>query len=291
MGWFDDNLIPAVDGVAYGLLLFVVAAGLTLAFGSGGVLNLAHGTLYAFAAYTATWVADGSWVGLLLAVLAGLAAGAAGGGVLAVLTAPIARRGHMAQAMLTFGVALVGGDLLTTVFGKDDPQVKVPSALEDPVSIAGHNYPGYRLAFIAVAIVLGLVGWYVLTKTRIGAAVRASVDDPQMLAAGGISPGRVRSGVLIAAGTLAGLAGGIGAPIIGPSTSAANTVLIQSLLVVVIGGLGSVGGALLAAILVGEVQTLGVTLVPDFAPYLLFATMAAMLIVRTVRFGPTGSRV
>ncbi|MEU0936414.1 MULTISPECIES: branched-chain amino acid ABC transporter permease [unclassified Embleya] len=291
MGWFDDNFIPAVDGVAYGLLLFVVAAGLTLAFGSGGVLNLAHGTLYAFAAYTATAVADGSWVGLALAVLAGIGAGAAGGGVLAALTAPIAGRGHMAQAMLTFGVALVGGDLLTTWFGKDDPQVLVPGALEKPVSILGHNYPGYRLAFIVVAIVLGVGGWYVLARTRIGAAVRASVDDPEMLAAGGISPARVRTGVLVAAGALAGLAGGLGAPIIGPSTSVANTVLLQSLLVVVIGGLGSVGGALLAAILVGEVQTLGVTLMPDLAPYLLFATMAVMLIARTARFGPTGSRV
>ncbi|WP_439677075.1 branched-chain amino acid ABC transporter permease [Embleya sp. MST-111070] len=291
MGWFDDNFIPALDGVAYGLLLFVVAAGLTLAFGSGGVLNLAHGTLYAFAAYTATEVADGSWLGLVLAVLAGIAAGAAGGGVLAVMTAPIAGRGHMAQAMLTFGVALVGGDLLMTVFGKEDPQVSVPSALEKPVSILGHNYPGYRLAFIVVAVALGAGGWYVLARTRIGAAVRASVDDPEMLAASGISPARVRSGVLIAAGALAGLAGGLGAPIIGPSTSVANTVLLQSLLVVVIGGLGSVGGALLAAILVGEVQTLGVTLMPDFAPYLMYATMAVMLIARTARFGPTGSRV
>jgi len=290
VGWFDDNLVPAVDGVAYGLLLFVVAAGLTLAFGSGGVLNLAHGTLYAFAAYTAASVADGSWVGLVLAVLAGVAAGATGGGVLAALTAPIAGRGHLAQAMLTFGVALIGADLLTGVFGAGDPLVRVPGALEEPVSILGHNYPGYRLAFIAVALVLGAGGWYVLARTRIGAAVRASVDDPEMLAAGGVSPGVVRVGVLVAAGALAGLAGGLGAPIIGPSTSVADTVLVQSLLVVVIGGLGSVGGALLAAILVGEVQTLGVTLLPDVAPYLLFATMAAMLIARTVRYGPTGSR-
>jgi branched-subunit amino acid ABC-type transport system permease component len=281
VGWLDNHLIPLIDGVAYGLLLFVVAAGLTLAFGSGNVLNLAHGTLYAMAAYIAAEIGDGSWGGLVLGVLAAAAAGAAGGGLLAGMTAPLAERGHLAQALLTFGVALVGGDLLVTAFGSDDPPVTVPGALEHTVSFAGHSYPAYRLAFIGVAAVIGLIGWYTLTRTKFGAAVRASVDDPQMLSATGISPAVVRAGVLVAAGTLAGIAGGLGAPIIGPGPGTANTVLLQSLIVVVLGGLGSVGGAFVAAILVGEVQTLGVTVLPDLAPYLLFAAMAAVLTVRT----------
>ena len=147
----DAYLIPAVDGVAYGLLLFVVAAGLTLAFGVGDVLNLAHGTLFAFGAYAAAKISDGTWLSLALAVLVGTATAAAGGAVLSALLVPLAGRGHLAQALLTFGVALVVGDLLVGIFGPDDLPVTVPAVLDRPVDIAGHSYPGYRLAFIGVA--------------------------------------------------------------------------------------------------------------------------------------------
>ncbi|MGH3681719.1 MAG: ABC transporter permease subunit, partial [Natronosporangium sp.] len=116
----DGYLIPVVNGVAYGLLLFVVAAGLTLAFGAGGVLNLAHGAFYALGAYSAAVLTDGSWAGLVLAVLIGTVTGAAAGGLLSVGLAPLAGRGHLAQALLTFGVALVLGALLVLVFGPDE---------------------------------------------------------------------------------------------------------------------------------------------------------------------------
>jgi branched-chain amino acid transport system permease protein len=267
------------------MLLFVVAAGLTLAFGAGGVLNLAHGTVYALGAYLAASVGDGSWGALAAALALGVAAGAAGGGVLAVAVAPVARRGHLDQALLTFGIALVGGDLLVSSFGADQRPVTVPASLEHSVSIAGHQYPAYRLVFIVVAAALAGAGSWVLTRSAAGAAVRAAADDPEMVACLGIDPRRVHAGVLVAAGALAGGAGVLGAPIIGPAPETADTVMLLSLIIVVVGRIGSVLGALLAAIAVGEVQTLGVVLVPDLAPYLLFAAMGTALAVRTTGFG------
>ncbi|MFD6589112.1 branched-chain amino acid ABC transporter permease [Streptomyces anulatus] len=281
MDLLDAHLIPAVDGVAFGLLLFVVAAGLSLAFGTAGVLNLSHGTLYAIGAYTGAELSDGTWGGLALGLAAGTAAACVAGAGLSAATAPLARRGHLAQALLTFGLALIGGDLLIQFFGADELPVRVPEALDSSVMLLGHRYPAYRLCFIVMAVLLAAFGTWVLTRTRMGAAVRAAADDPQMLAATGHNPRAVHTGVLAAAGALAGAAGVLGAPIIGPGPGTSENVLMLSLVVVVLGGLRSLWATFFAAVAVGEVQTLGVSLVPDLAPYLLFAAMAAVLVLRS----------
>ncbi|MFJ9109904.1 branched-chain amino acid ABC transporter permease [Streptomyces sp. NPDC102283] len=281
MDLLDAHLVPAVDGVAFGLLLFVVAAGLSLAFGTAGVLNLSHGTLYAIGAYTGAELSDGTWGGLALGLAAGTAAACVAGAGLSAATAPLARRGHLAQALLTFGLALIGGDLLIQLFGADELPVRVPEALDSSVTLLGHRYPAYRLCFIVMAVLLAAGGTWVLTRTRMGAAVRAAADDPQMLAATGRNPRAVHTGVLAAAGALAGAAGVLGAPIIGPGPGTSENVLMLSLVVVVLGGLRSLWATFFAAIAVGEVQTLGVSLAPDLAPYLLFAAMAAVLVLRS----------
>ncbi|MFD5779818.1 branched-chain amino acid ABC transporter permease [Streptomyces sp. NPDC126933] len=281
MELLDAHLMPAVDGVAYGLLLFVVAAGLSLAFGTAGVLNLSHGTLYAIGAYTGAELSDGTWGGLALGLAAGTAAASVAGAGLSAATLPLARRGHLAQALLTFGLALVGGDLLIQFFGADELPVRVPEALDSSVMLLGHRYPAYRLCFIVMAVLLAAFGTWVLTRTRVGAAVRAAADDPQMLAATGHNPRAVHTGVLAAAGALAGAAGVLGAPIIGPGPGTSENVLMLSLVVVVLGGLRSLWATFFAAIAVGEVQTLGISVAPDLAPYLLFAAMAAVLVLRS----------
>lgn len=281
MELLDAHLVPAVDGVAFGLLLFVVAAGLSLAFGTAGVLNLSHGTLYAIGAYTGAELSDGTWGGLALGLAAGTAAACVAGAALSAATAPLARRGHLAQALLTFGLALIGGDLLIQFFGADELPVRVPEALDSSVTLLGHRYPAYRLCFIVMAVLLAGFGTWVLTRTRMGAAVRAAADDPQMLAATGHSPRAVHTGVLAAAGALAGAAGVLGAPIIGPGPGTSENVLMLSLVVVVLGGLRSLWATFFAAVAVGEVQTLGVSVAPELAPYLLFAAMAAVLVLRS----------
>ncbi|WP_433614753.1 branched-chain amino acid ABC transporter permease [Dactylosporangium sp. CA-139114] len=286
----DAYLIPAVDGVAYGLLLFVVAAGLTLAFGVGDVLNLAHGTLFAFGAYAAAKISDGSWGSLALAVLVGTAAAGLGGALLALLLTPLAGRGHLAQALLTFGVALVAGDRLTAMFGKDELALTVPKSLDRSVDLAGHSYPGYRLALIVVAALIAAGLFLVVSRSRAGHFVRATVDDREMVAMLGVSPFTVRTSVLAGAGALAGLAGALGAPIIGAGPRTADLVLMLSLVVVVLGGMGSIAGALVAAIAVGEIQTIGVAN-PDLstiAPFVLFGAMALALAARARGLLPSG---
>ncbi len=276
----DAYLIPVVDGFAYGLLLYVVAAGLTLAFGVADVLNLAHGTLYAIGAYTAAALSDGTWTSLALAAGIGAVAAAAAGALVSAALIPLTGRGHLAQALLTFGVSLVGTALLVLAFGAQDLRPIVPLALDSSVTIAGHYYPAYRLAFLGIAVVIAIVTWLVIARTRLGARVRAMVDDRDMLACSGSNPRLVLTGVLSIGGALAGLAGVLGAPIIGPGPRTADTVLLLSLVIVVLGRLGSLSGAFLAAIAVGQVQSLGVALAPDWAPYMLFAAMAVVLVAR-----------
>jgi branched-chain amino acid transport system permease protein len=283
VGGSGAYLVPAVDGVAYGLLLFVVAGGLALAFGVADTLNLAHGTLYAVGAYAAAALSDGSWLWLLVALVAGAVAGAGLGGLVGFAVNPIAHRGHLAQALLTFGIALVGADLLMTRFGAQDLPVTVPSTLDQSVSLAGHRYPGYRLAFVVVGGLLALAMHLAVTRTRPGMLVRATVDDREMVACLGVNPRLVRVGVLTVAGGLAGAAGVLGAPIIGPGPHAADTVLLLSLIVVVVGGVRTVAGIALAALAVGEIQTLGVALAPTVAPFLLFGAMAVVLSARARR--------
>jgi branched-subunit amino acid ABC-type transport system permease component len=278
---FDHYLIPAVDGVAYGLVLFLVAAGLTLAYGVGRMLNLAHGTLFALGAYTAAMLSHGTWISLLAAIAAGTAAGTAGGVALAALLAPAAGRGPRDQALLTVGVALVGTDLLATATGGNNLPVALPAAVVGTTSIAGHRYPTYRLVLIVVAVAVAAGGWLALSRSRAGRVVRATVDDAQMLACLGISPTWVRGGVLAVSGALAGLAGVLGGPVIGVGPATADTVLMLSVVIVVVGGLGRLPGALVAAIGVGEVQTLGVSTLPAWvAPYLLYGAAATALVIR-----------
>jgi branched-chain amino acid transport system permease protein len=276
----DAYLVPAVDGLAYGLLIFVVAAGLALAFGVAETLNLAHGLLYAVGAYAAAHLSTGGWLGLAAALLAGAGTAAGLGGLIAVAVHPVAHRGFLTQALLTFGIALAGGDLLVARFGAQDLPVRVPSAVDGSVSFAGHRYPAYRLTLVAVGLLLALGLHLAITRTRPGMLVRALADDRAMVASLGVSPLRVRAGMLATAGGMAGAAGVLGAPILGPGPGVADTVLLLSLIVVVLGGMRRISGIALAALAVGEIQTLGVSLAPAVAPFLLFAAMAAVLALR-----------
>lgn len=273
-------LIPTLNGFAYGLLLFTIAAGLTLSLGVANVLNLAHGTTFLAGGYIGVVLSDGSWSGLLLGVLAGAAVGMAAGGVLSVAARPLYGRGHLSQAMLTFGLALLGGYALIEIFGAQEMRAVIPAALDGTVEVWGKTYPVYRLGFIGVAALLAIVGWWILSRTSIGARVRATVDDAGMVSSLGINPRLVMAGVLVVAGLLAGVGGVLGGPILGLGTGTAHQVLLLSLVIVVLGQAGSLRGALLASLFVGLVQNLGIALFPAAASYLLFAAMAVVLIVR-----------
>lgn len=285
--WFDANLVSIVDGVAYGLLLFTLAAGLSLVFGMMDVLNLAHGTLYLAGAYLTYLIAGGGWIGFFAAIAAGLVVGTAGGALLTVMTQPLARRGHLDQALLTVGVALIGAEIYLALSGGDPLPASEPTALAGSLSLAGHQYPAYRLVFIGVAAILALLVYVIFERSTVGALVRATVSDREMVQALGVDTRKVLLGVFIFGAALATVGGVLGAPIIGPAPGIDESVLMLSLVVVVVGGLGSIRGALAGALYIGQVQSLGVALIPEYAPFLLFGSMFVVLALRPQGLIPT----
>jgi branched-subunit amino acid ABC-type transport system permease component/precorrin-6B methylase 2 len=275
----ETALINGLDGLAYAMLLFIVGAGLTLIFGVLDVLNLAHGSLYLAGAYLASTVTGGGIGGFAVAVLAGVIAGAAGGTVLAGLLRPIRDGGHLEQALLTLGLAYIASWAFTAGFGATPRRADPPDVLAGSITLAGHGYPFYRLGFIAVAALVAVGLHLLVRRTAAGIVLRATVSDRGMAAVSGIRTDRVQTLALAAGGALAAASGVLGAPLLGPAPGVDTQVLMLSLIVVVLGGAGSVPHTLAAAVLVGEVQASTVT-VPAVAPFLLFAAVLTVLVVR-----------
>jgi branched-chain amino acid transport system permease protein len=273
-------LVSVLNGCAIGFLLFILAVGLSLVFGMMDVLNLAHGALFLGGAYVGATFADGRWTGFLTALGIAAAAGLVAGTVLSLMTEPLRRRTHLDQALLTLGVALVGGELLIIVFGDDPLAVAPPRGLDGSVSAFGVVYPSYRLLIVGVGAVLALVVYLVVERTRVGALVRATVADREMVAAVGVDNRLIKAAVFAVGSMLATAAGVLGGPIYGARPGLDATVLILALVVVVIGGLGSMRGALIGALIIGQVDTLGRVLVPELASFILFAALALVLVVR-----------
>ncbi|HET6391236.1 MAG TPA: branched-chain amino acid ABC transporter permease [Blastococcus sp.] len=280
-GWFDANLVSILNGFAIGSLLFILAVGLSIVFGMMDVLNLAHGAFFLIGSYLAvTFVAGESWTGFLTALGVAALVGLLAGGALSALTEPLARRPHLDQALLTLGISLIVAEVLSIIYGNDVFSVPPPPGLADSVDIAGSSYPAYRLMLIGVGLVLALAVWLVVEKTSIGALVRASVADREMVSAMGIDNRKVKFAVLGVGSLFATVAGVLAAPVYGARPGLDKTILLLALVVVVIGGLGSIRGALVGALVIGQVESLGRALVPDLASFILFGTLALVLIVR-----------
>lgn len=280
--WVDSNLVSILNGLAIGCLLFILAVGLSLVFGMMDVLNLAHGAVYLVGAYTAYALTDdaATWARFLAAIAVALALGGVCGLGLAAMTQPLARRGHLDQALLTLGVALVLGELVLLAFGEDVLAVGAPPGLDGSVELLGRSYPVYRLAVIGVGLVLAIAVYVVVERTRLGALIRATVADRAMVESLGVDSRKVLLGVFAAGCALAAVAGVLGGPIYGARPGLGDSVLILALVVIVIGGLGSIKGALIGALVIGQIESLGRALLPDQASFLLFAAMALVLLAR-----------
>jgi branched-subunit amino acid ABC-type transport system permease component len=266
------------------MLLFVLAAGLSLIFGLMDVINLAHGAFYLLGGYVGLAVARGLgsfWLALVLAPLLVAAAGL----LLeyGLLRRFYGRHRHLEQVLLTFGVALIVVDLTRAAWGARVEAVPVPPLLAGQVAAFGLQFPLYRLAVIGFGLALAGGLWLVLARTRLGAIVRAGVSDAQMTAGLGIDIQRVFAGVFAAGTALAALAGVIGAPVFSLYPGLDSEILILALVVVVVGGLGTLKGAFWGSLVIGLADTFGKALVPEFSRFLLFAVMALILLVR-----PTG---
>ncbi len=279
--FLDDNFTSIVNGVALGMLLFVLAVGLSLIFGLLDVLNLAHGSIYLLGSYVGYQLVEREGVAFIPAALLVGAFGLVLGAMLHGFLRPIRGRGHLDQVLLTLGLFFIVADLVTIVWGSDFyGTITPPRFLDRSVDMFGHFYPLYRLAVIVVGVVLAVALYALFERTQLGAVLRAAVEDRAMVAALGINVGRVMLAVLLLGAALATFAGVIGAPILTIAPGVGGEVLILALIVVVVGGLGSIPGAFVGALIIGETQSLGVALFPQTAPFALFGAMALILVLR-----------
>jgi branched-chain amino acid transport system permease protein len=297
-------LVQALNGLQFGVLLFLVAAGLTLVFGVMDFINLAHGVQYMLGAYLAAFfaAATGSfWLALLLALPAALLLGL----VLEFLVfRHLYDRDHLSQVLATFGVILFLNQGVKLVFGAAPLQVPTPEALSGGVrTMEGLLYPTYRLAILAAGLATAALLWFLVERTRAGMLVRAGASNAPMVSALGVDINRLFLLVFGFGAMLAGFAGVMAAPILSVEPGMGDNLLILAFVVIVIGGIGSVRGAFVAALLVGLVETIGRGLMPDLmrlfldpsaarqtgaalASMLVYVVMALILAVRPAGLFP-----
>ena len=273
-------ILQAINGVSLAALLFLLASGFTLSFGLMRVVNMAHGAYYLL----------GGYIGLSVARATGsFALALAAGGLAVVVLGYLVDRfllrrtgeNHLAQVLLTVGVAFVIGDVALRIWGGDYLKVPVPVALRGATELPGGLvYPTYRLVLIALGAAVGVLLWILYRKTQIGAVVRAGVDDREQVAATGINVDRLFVMVSALASFLAGMAGVAGGAFLTLYPGAEWEILVYALVVVIVGGLGSLGGAMIGALVVGLLDAYGRWLLPEFSYFVLFAPMAVLLLVR-----------
>jgi branched-chain amino acid transport system permease protein len=269
----------AIHGLAYGMLLFLVASGLTLIFGMMGVLNLAHASFFMLSAYlcfeSLQWI-DNFWVALLVAPILV--------GILGIIVERFFLRrlergdlGHIGQILLTLGVSLMILGIVKIRWGTEPLVIRMPESLEGLVNIFGLEYPLYRIFIIAISTAILLILTILLFKTRLGKIVRAAVDDADMVDALGINVPLVFTSIFGIGTWMAGVAGVVAAPMLSVFPGLADQIGMDAFVVVIVGGFGSLLGALLASLVFGELNSFGVQFIPRLAPVLMFLFMALVL--------------
>lgn len=276
-----EFLIQLLNSIQYGLLLFLLASGLTLVFGIMGVINMAHGSFYMIGAYLAYWLAKqtGSlWlaipIGLLIVLLLGML-------LESVLFRRLYQRDHLQQVLLTFGLILIFEELRSILFGDDVQGVAVPALLNYSIPLTENlSYPVYRLFVSGTCLVIAAAMYWVIQKTRLGMMIRAGSSNRKMVQSLGINIKLLYSLVFAVGLVLAAFAGMIAAPLSSVYPGMGNQILIICFVVVVIGGIGSIKGALVAALMIGVADTLGKVFLPEFSGFAVYLLMAVILLWR-----------
>ncbi len=269
-------LEQALNGLQFGLMLFLLAAGLTLVFGIMDMINLAHGSLYMVGAYliaTLTQVLGSFWLGLGLGVL-----GAAVFGVL--LEVSILRRlyqrDHLSQVLGTFAIMLMCNEAVRMIWGAQPVALNAPPTLAGPVELfPGFSYSSYGLFIIAVGLLVAGLLYLLISRTRVGMQVRAGASNREMALAMGVDVRKLFTGVFAVGAALCGIAGGMLGPMLAVQVGMGESILILAFVVIVIGGIGSVRGAFLGALIIGVIDTAGRTLIPLLFASLMSAEAAA----------------
>lgn len=275
-------LQQALNGLSFGALLFLLASGLTLVFGLMRIVNMAHGAFYMLGGYIGVVLATATGNLLLAIAVAAVSVGAAAF-VVEVVLLRFVRGQEMPEVLLTIGISFVIADLCLAVFG-GDPQ-NLPSGVKLPGAfvVGEFVYPWYRLLVIGVAIAIGIALAVVQNKTRIGATVRAGVDDREIITAMGVNITWVFTGMFVVGAALAAVGGTIGAGMQSILPGVQNEVLLYALVVIIIGGLGSIPGAAVGSILIGLIDAFAKAWIPELAYFTIFLPMALVLVFR-----PTG---
>jgi branched-chain amino acid transport system permease protein len=262
--------------------LFIVSAGLTLVFGAMRLINVAHGSLYMLGAFVMTTVVGAGtgarfWVALIVAALIVAAIGA-------VLELTVMRRvyaeEHLTQLLATFGLSLVIADLAVRIWGDGSRLVTAPKAVSGAATVSGASFPEYDIVLVGAAIAVGLGLWALLQRTSLGWRIRAAVEDPELLACSGTNLALLRTGTFMLGAGLAGLGGALVTPQVAAAPGMDTAIIVSAFIVTVIGGLGSIPGAALGALIIGIAQTLGTSLAPSWASTSIYLTMIIVLAVR-----------
>lgn len=287
MGTF---FLQIMNSLSYGFLLFMITCGITIVFGILGVLNLAHGSMYLLGSYIGYSIIMKSglpfWVAILTVPLFIAAIGLI---IERIILRPTYKLGHLSQVLLTFGLAYIFHDIFSIIWGKNVLAVDPPKGLSNSIDILGYSIPSYRLALITIGIAIALLLWFIQDKTKWGAVIRAGLSDKEMAGALGVNIHLVFTLVFVIGSLLTGLGGVLGSPILGTYPGMEFQILILSLVILVVGGLGSVTGTLLASLLVGFVETFSRYLIPELSLIITFALMAIVLVIRPQ--GLVGRRV
>jgi len=271
-------LFQLLNGLQLAMLLFLLSVGLSVVLGLMNFINLAHGTIFMLGAYTGWTAAQLTGSYWLALALGPLASAAIGGSLYALLFRRLQGASPLKQVLVTFGLIFVGYDTVRLVWGDYALALAEPAGLAGNVALFGTPYPTYRLFVIGLGIAIAMLLHLGLERTRLGAIVRAGVDDRVMVSSLGVDVDRAFVAVFVLGCWLAGLAGVVAAPVLSVSPEIDVSVLILTLVVVVVGGPGSLKGALAGALLVGFADTFGQVFLPELASVLIYGVMAAVLL-------------
>ena len=272
-------LIQTLNSIAFGGLLFLLASGFSLIFGLLRVPNLAHGALFMLGAYGGATLLNQGFNLWAAAVVVGVAVGLLGAVIERILLRRLAGN-EQGQVLVTLGIAFIIADLCLTIWGGDPMPLDPPGDLRRPLRLLGYAFPAYRLAVLVVAIVAVVLLVLLMDYTRLGAMIRAGVDDRLMARGVGVRVGALFNTVFFLGAGLAGFGGVIGGPILSAYPGLDSDMLPLALIVVILGGVGSLGGALVGSFLVGFIYNFGNALLPDFAYVILFLPMVLALVFK-----------
>jgi len=276
--------VQCLNGLTQAMFLFLIASGLSLIFGVLGVLNFAHGSLYMLGAYLSYTIASlfvGSpaafWVAL---VLGSIGVALVGGIIESVFLRPVYRREELDQLLVTYALVLIISDLVKLAWGAENRSGSRPALLAGSVDIAGRDFPTYNLFVLAVGPLVGLGLWLLLRRTQFGRLVRAAANDREMVGVVGVNVTGLFTGVFMLGAWLGGLGGGLAAPIGAIFPGMDVEIIVESFIVVVVGGMGSLGGTLLGALIIGQLNAFGILFFPRFAIVFVYILMAVVLVIR-----------